>query len=544
MTPRGRVMRRLLGLAILSFSHSAAHAQRAFDWMTHSADPQRTAWQKNESKITRDNVKDFKLLWKLKLDNEPKALHALMEPLIVGNIGTDRGAKELVIVAGSSDNVYAVDADLGRIFWKTHFSYTSETPQTQNSSWLCPGGLTATPVLTPAPTFARSSTPGAAAPARGLDPSVPRSVYAVSSDGNLHRLSLYDGKPLEPSSRFLPPNGKPYSLNLVDHVLYAITGQGCGGVPNGAYAIDLNSPDKKISSFLSRGGGGGLWGIAGPAVGTDGTLYTETGDGQWDPEAGRFSDTVLALTPRELKLKDYYTPSNREWLTKKDLDMNATPVVFPHKGRDLVVAGGKEGRLYLLDSTALGGDDHRTPLFRTQLIANEDVDLAGRGIWGSLASWQDSKGTRWVLSPMWGPLHPDMKFPVTNGPVTNGSIVAFKVEEQSGKTVLAPAWVSRDLIAPAPPVIGNGVVFALSSGEFVRQRRENPVGLWNAAERAARSTHATLYALDAETGKELYSSGNSITSFTHFTGLALANGRVFLGTFDGTLYAFGFPMER
>jgi outer membrane protein assembly factor BamB len=546
-------MRKVLGLGLPLVCAAMLYAQRAVDWTTHAGDSQRTAWQKNETKITRDSVKNFQLLWKLKLDNEPKALHSLMAPLVLGNLITDRGFKELAIVAGSSDNLFAIDADLGKVFWKKHFTYASDTPQTQQSSWLCPGGLTATPVITPPPTFRRPAAAPAAAAAtppggRGAPPpSSPspfpvRSIYVVSSDGNLHRISPTNGEEIEPAMRFLPPNGKPYALNLVDNVLYAILGQGCGGNPNGAYAIDLASPDKKVTSFLSKAGG--LWGLAGPAIGSDGTIYAETGDGQWDPEAGKYSDTILALTPRELKLKDYYTPSNREWLTKRDLDLNVTPVVFSYKGRDLLVGGGKEGRLYLLDSTSLGGADHRTPLYRTPLIGNEDIDFAGRGVWGSLASWEDSKGTRWVLSPMWGPLHPEFKFPLSNGEVSSGSIVAFKVEEQNGKTVLAPAWVSRDLIAPTPPVVANGVVFAVSSGEFVRQARENQGGLWTVEDRAARSKHAVLYAFDAETGKELYSSGDLVTSFTHFAALTVANGKVLFGTYDSTVYCFGFPMER
>ena len=50
-----------------------------------------------------------------------------------------------------------------------------------------------------------------------------------------------------------------------------------------------------------------------------------------------------------------------------------------------------------------------------------------------------------------------------------------------------------------------------------------------------------LYALDAETGRELYSSGTQITSFNHWSGLTVANGRAYLGTFDGMLYSFGVP---
>ena len=166
-----------------------------------------------------------------------------------------------------------------------------------------------------------------------------------------------------------------------------------------------------------------------------------------------------------------------------------------------------------------------------------DVQFDAKGIWGSLASWEDAKGTRWILAPLWGPLHPDYKFPVANGDNPSGSIGAFKLVEQNDKPVLAPAWVSRDLIAPAPPVVANGIVFALSSGEYVRQGG-------SAEARAQRSTHATLYALDAETGKELYSSGDSITSFTHFGALSVASGRVFLTTYDNTVYCFGIYMEH
>jgi outer membrane protein assembly factor BamB len=48
-----------------------------------------------------------------------------------------------------------------------------------------------------------------------------------------------------------------------------------------------------------------------------------------------------------------------------------------------------------------------------------------------------------------------------------------------------------------------------------------------------------LYALDAQTGKELWSSGDEIKSWEHNGELSIANGRVYLGTFDGMLYCYG-----
>ena len=87
-------------------------------------------------------------------------------------------------------------------------------------------------------------------------------------------------------------------------------------------------------------------------------------------------------------------------------------------------------------------------------------------------------------------------------------------------------------------MIANGVVFAYGSGEGTDQAVP-ALGLTNTiAERIPASTHATLYALDARTGKELWSSGDQIKSWNHWSGLSVANGRVYLSTSD-EIYCIG-----
>jgi outer membrane protein assembly factor BamB len=196
-----------------------------------------------------------------------------------------------------------------------------------------------------------------------------------------------------------------------------------------------------------------------------------------------------------------------------------------------------------MDTEAIGGDDHRTPAYRTPLICNEIVDFAEAGIWGSLATWEDSKGVRWILSPFWGPKHSAFKAPIEIVLVKKGAIVAFKMEStKAGGVWLAPAWISRDMDQAEPPLIANGMIFAYGSGENMAQAFPD-VGLdFRMERRVPLSTHAVLYVLDAQTGKELWSSGSSgkqITTWNHWSGLGLANGSVYINTYDGTLYRFG-----
>ncbi len=68
-------------------------------------------------------------------------------------------------------------------------------------------------------------------------------------------------------------------------------------------------------------------------------------------------------------------------------------------------------------------------MYRSPLICNEDVNFASAGIWGSLASWEDSKGVRWVLTPIWGAKHSAFKAPIEYGTVKYGAIRDCEVEE-------------------------------------------------------------------------------------------------------------------
>jgi outer membrane protein assembly factor BamB len=496
----------------------------ASEWLTFGGDAQRTGCAKDEKLLTKASLKSFGLEWKLHLDNVPKELISLTAPVVMEDVFTSKGVRDYVVVAGSSDNLYAIDADTGKLVWKKTFA--AEGKSKQEPHWLCPNGLNDTPLLVK----------------DDDDELGGKSVFVIASDGKLHGLNIVNGEDRIPPAQFVPPFSKNWSLNFHDGVIYTATSQGCNGAKSAVWAMNMKDPKRTVEMFPSKNGG--IWGRAGVAIGKQGNIFAETGDGGYDPAKGEYSNTVLELTP-DVKLADHYTPANWEWVSKKDLDMgNMSPVVFPFKQWELVAAAGKEGVIYLLDAKSMGGADHHTPAYRSGPLANEDVNLASRGFWGAFATWADAQGTRWLYAPAWGPPHSKAPaFPLTNGSAEHGSIMAFKVEEKDGKPVLSPAWISRDLDAPEPPVVVNGMVFALSNGENTNQL-DSSGKILNSQQRASKPAgNAVLYALDATTGKELYSSGNAIPEFTHFSGLGVANGRVFVTTWASNVYAFGVKRE-
>ena len=502
----------------------------AADFLTEGVDNGRTGWVRDEKVFTRANVAGMKLLWKVKLDSKPRAMHNLFAPLIAERVTMPQGTREVALVAGVSDDLFGIDVATGEQVWHRRFDSTLAKPGGTNDT-LCPGGQTAVPTMA-------EDAPGK------------YTVYAVSWDGRLRQLNLSDGQDVAPPEKFIPGGGKPYALNLHNRVVYTATAQGCGGLTNAFYSFDLAT--RRASAFIPAGGG--LWGRRGASIASDGTVYLGTGDAQFDPLTRRLGNGIVGvkLDPnKQLQLADFFGAPNANWLWRRDLDVNTTPVVFDYRNRKFLVGTSKECRLWLLDREALGGEDHRTTLHTTPLICNDAQAFDAKGVWGALSAWQDEKGTQWVLAPFWGPVSTQFKAPIEHARPKGGGVAAFKLEERASKWQLTPAWLSRDMDLADEAVIANGVVFAYAAGEdatqVVADRAWNepggPVyggGLSSGpARRVPNSRRAALYALDGQTGKELWSSGSQIESWNHFSGLSVANGRAYVATFDGTLYCFG-----
>jgi outer membrane protein assembly factor BamB len=571
--------------SMLAIFPAAARAQGSAqrDWVTWGYDQERTSWNRGETALSKDNVSRLELKWGTQLSTRPTevVLSTLTSPLVVENVNTAEGPKTLVIVVGADDTIFTLDADTGKVLWQKTFPNTLKPVSPAN--WLCSNTQNATPVIDKQKSI----------------------VYFNTSDGKLRGLSLNNGEERLVPTDFVTPFARNWSLNLIDNVIYTGYGRGCGGATGTIAAMDVKDPAHPVLTnfYLSGGRPGGPWGRAGVVRGPKG-IYAQTADGAADPGSGSYGESVLALALKSLRLIDSFTPANWQYLNAKDLDMGAaSPVVFPFQNRTLVASAAKEGVVYLLDAGALGGGvnpddrmgvaDHSTPLYKSARLGNDEVLLGGRGVWGALATYEDPQGQRFLYVPMWGPPSKEApQFKYSYGDTPNGSLMAFQVSQEGGKPALIPTWMSRDMHVPDPPVVANGVVYAIQTGENTVQNnrpggdaaggggggRRGPgapggppgagpgtdgrgVGapsgasggpgagrggagagsfLLQAAKfRATPVTNLVLYAYDAETGKQLYSSEKIISNWVHFSEPVVADGKVFIVSWDAHIYAFG-----
>jgi outer membrane protein assembly factor BamB len=527
----------LWALATALLLPAAATAQApANEWLTFGYDQQRSGWNSAETALTQANVGRLKLLWSSQLPTPPQdtSMPTLTSPLVA-----QVNSKTMVFTIGIDDTLFAIDADSGKTVWQKSFPNTLKPvrPATTN----CHNTETATPVIDKARSV----------------------IFFTTSDGKLRGADLTDGAEKLTPMQFVAPFSRNWSLNLVNNVVYTAAGRGCGGdasqsiEPGHVSAMDVNDlSHPQLSRFLTgRNRPAGPWGRGGPIAGPQG-VYVQTADGARDPAGGVFGNAVLAIQPKAYGIADSFTPPSWKNLNAKDLDLGSgSPVIFPFKTRTLLATSSKEGVIYVLDAKNLGGGgqaDHAKALYTSPRLGNDEEKYYGHGVWGGFSTYEDTSGARWLYVPMWGPPGKEAQFPKSYGPAPHGSVMALKVVEKDGGVALEPQWMSRDLTLPDNVAVAGGVVYAVQTGEQSLQHFLDPEAHGRAAPGQQPETPASLgkfrstpvapmvlYALDAQTGKQLYDSGKILGSWVHFSQPTVAQGKVFLVSHDAHVYAFG-----
>ncbi len=366
--------------------------------LTAHNDTARTGADLNETLLTPTtvNVNSFGLRFSYAVDGQVYA-----QPLYLSNVTLpDSSVHNIVFVATEHDSLYAFDADNpgtgGGLLWQRSFldptNGVAPVPPIVLKLIGPEMGITSTPVIDP-----MTNTIYVEAYTQETSP-IDGSVTYVH---RLHALDLTTGqdKPNSPVVITASCNGSGdgsqngsvtfnalyqhnrVALLLSNGVLYFAFGSENDAPPyhGWVFAYDAQTLQKlgcfnttpNGKTYTQNGhttvGGGGIWqGGSGLATDPSGSLYFSVGNGTFDadPSLGGgqdFGDCLLKLRlGNDLSVQDYFTPFDQDYLNQNDIDLGSGGVVVlpdtvgsashPH----LLVGGGKEGTIYLLDRDNLG----------------------------------------------------------------------------------------------------------------------------------------------------------------------------------------------
>ena len=361
-----RVSRHLLTLLFV-FSGALACSHAQVDVLTQHNDNARTGANTSETSLTPENVnsRQFGLLYKRIVDDQ-----LYTQPLVVTGVKTDAGTRDLVYVTTVNNSVYAFDANDSEAtapVWHVNFGTAANVHSADFGCLDINGqmGIIGTPVIDKT---------------RGVLYVVTLTQTGANTGQEngftqrLHALDLATGadRPESPvvitAPAFNPlmQNQRP-ALMLANGMVYVGYASHCDKEPYHGFLMAYNEKTLAQVAVLNTtptGSEASIWQSGqGPAVDEEGNIYVVTGNGSWDGVTN-FSESFMKLTP-ELKLLDWFTPTNHFALDKGDNDLDSSgATLIP--GTHLVLGGGKEGILYTLDTRHFGhlGDEHAIQHFR------------------------------------------------------------------------------------------------------------------------------------------------------------------------------------
>src|SRR5579871_111152 len=341
--------------------------------VTYHNDLLRTGDDLTESILKPKNVQPgkFGLLYSYPVDGQIYASPLYMSGLTL----PDGSVHNVVYVATEHDSVYAFDANGGGLLWQDSFIDPANgiTPFSQadalNCSQITPElGITSTPVIDPntgimyvVDQFKQVDSSGTTyhQQLHGLDITTGYDVFAPVE---------ITGSVINDSGHVVTFNPRYYkeraALTLVNGVLYTAWASHCDDTPSNGWVIGYDAGSLTQLSVFNTSPNGSLntiWQGNG-GLASDGTaLYFETGNGT--NILGHGDDYSEAFVKLDLSdgqtVDDYFIPSNFQALDSADRDIGSgAPMALPDQPGDhphLLVGGGKDGRIFLIDRDNMGG---------------------------------------------------------------------------------------------------------------------------------------------------------------------------------------------
>lgn len=301
------------------------------------------------------------------------------------------------------------------------------------------------------------------------------------------------------------------ALLLVNGVVYAAFGShGDGGIWHGwimGYSAANVQVQTAVFNATPNGFGGSFWHSGrGLSADAQGNIYGVTGNGTTD-ETSDFSENVVKLNPSDLSVIDWFAPSDAQLLNDVDADLGSTgAVLLPG---NLLLTGGKQGLMYLLNTESLG---HMTSN-NAQIPQSFSVSPDGTF---NMAVWNRSSGPVFYVlnddAPLYewasegGGFNPNPVSASVNG--YTKSYDGITVSANGGSPGSGIVWMTTADTWPLPSA---GTLHAFDADDL-------NVELWNSSMNIGR---------------------DAMGYFTKFANPTVANGKVYVPTNSGALAVYG-----
>ena len=269
----------------------------------------------------------------------------------------------------------------------------------------------------------------------------------------------------------------------------------------------------------------GVWHAGmGLTADANGNIYVQTGHGEMSADTGGqdYGDsTVKISTASGLTVVDYFTPANEAALSAGDIDFGSSaPVLIP--GTSLAITGGKDGKLFLLSTNNLG-QFHATDQVVQSWQATFSLLSTGAGgffggpvyynsmlyVWGRRDKLKvfAFDGTQFNTTPVF-----QSTFTIPDG-YSNEPALSLSADGTTPGTGIL--WASYSAAGPADGNPYPGILRAFDAADVTKE-------LWNSNQNAPRDNSG---------------------SWAKWCAPTIANGKVYLGTFDKVLNVYGvFPV--
>jgi hypothetical protein len=491
----------------------------------------RTGATLNETTLTTSNVNagNFGKLFSLAVDGQVYAQPLYLPGVAIPQMGTHN----VLYVATEHNSVYAFDADApGNPLWQVNLGASMPSSVCCMQQDLLPEiGITSTPVI--------DST-------AGIIYVVAESLENSAAVFRLHALDVKTGQDIVapvviqgnvPGNSFASVSGllaflpkqhyQRLGLLLANGNIYVGFGSHQSTTPFFGWLFSYSTAtlaQTGILCFAPDNQRNGLWqGGAGPAADGSGNIYLETGDGPFDVNTGGrdYGDSIVKVgtSGSGLRVLDYFTPSSQLVDDLESWDLGSSgPLLIP--GTSLGVAGGKEGKIYVFDTGNLGQFNGTTDHVVQEWQATfADSDQLPGGFFGGSYIFYNSTlysfGERDSLKAF----------------SFNGS--QFNTTPVSQSTSIVPAGVSNNpaiSISSNGATSGTGIVWAAYSTDGMADGKAHP---------------GVFYAFDAaDVSRVLWNSGqnsvrDAVGNWAKWNPPVVANGRVYLGTYDNSVNVYG-----